>query len=68
MDKTSEDFPAAAGAWPQRRAHTADPEVNAALAALERIPDLPTAGHHTVYTALHDRLMAELNAEPAEER
>ena len=68
MEKISEDVPATGGSWPQVQDPTADPAVNAALVALEVIPELPTAGHHAVYAALHDRLMAGLNAEPPEER
>ncbi|MET4061281.1 hypothetical protein ABIB35_002851 [Arthrobacter sp. UYP6] len=68
MGNTSEDSPASADSWPRARVQTEDPVVNAALAALETIPETPTAEHHAVYTALHDRLMAELNAEPPEER
>lgn len=67
MDNSSEDVPAA-GVWPSPRAQTGDPAVDAALSALEAVPGLPVSGHHAVYTALHDSLLAELNAEQSEER
>lgn len=67
VENISEGTPASDGGWPQVRMRTEDSAVNSAVAALEKIPELPTAEHHTVYTALHDRLLAELNAEPPEE-
>ncbi|WAP50974.1 hypothetical protein OL239_13645 [Arthrobacter sp. ATA002] len=54
--------------WPEPRAETADPAVNAALAPLRTLAAAPVSGHHSMYSALHDRLLAELNTEPPEER
>lgn len=68
MQNTSEDFRVSAGPWPDGGTQTEDPAVNAALAVLGHLPDLPSTGHHAVYSALHDSLMAELTAEPPEER
>lgn len=64
----SGESPGVGGSWPSARAQTADPAVNAALAALGTIPGTPVPEHHAVYTALHDGLLAELNADPSEER
>ncbi|WP_341392500.1 hypothetical protein [Arthrobacter sp. G119Y2] len=55
-------------AWPEAGAPTADPAVNAALEPLGTLADLPVAGHHSVYAALHDGLLAQLNTDPSEER
>ncbi|MFJ7751309.1 hypothetical protein ACIQXM_15300 [Arthrobacter sp. NPDC097144] len=68
MQNISEDLRVAAGPWPDAGAQTEDPAVNAALAVLGQLGDLPSTGHHAVYSALHDSLMAELTAEPPEER
>lgn len=68
MQNISEDFRVAAGPWPDAGAQTEDPAVNAALSVLGQLDDLPSTGHHAVYSALHDSLMAELTAEPPEER
>lgn len=54
--------------WPEAGAPTADPAVDAALEPLGTLADLPVAGHHSVYAALHEGLLAELNADPSEER
>ena len=54
--------------WPQTRRETADPAVNTVLKPLGTLADLPIPNHQSVYTALHDGLLAELNADPAEER
>lgn len=67
MENAGEQSPARR-TWPEAGAQTADPAVNAALAPLATLADTPVSGHHAVYTALHDGLLAELNAEPSEER
>ena len=46
---------------------SADPAVEEILAALGTLAETPVPEHHAVYTALHDSLLAELNAEPSEE-
>ncbi|MCC9197937.1 hypothetical protein QNO08_05950 [Arthrobacter sp. zg-Y820] len=65
---TGEESPGTERPWPHLRAQTADPAVNAALASLGTLADTPIPEQHAVYTALHDGLLAELNAEPPEER
>lgn len=42
---------------------TGDPEADAVLAGLNRVPDLPVAEHAALYTELHDGLLAALNEE-----
>ncbi|MBD8044897.1 hypothetical protein H9638_13885 [Arthrobacter sp. Sa2BUA2] len=43
---------------------TGDPRVDAVLAGLDRVPDLPVAEHAALYAGLHDGLLAALNEEP----
>lgn len=68
MENAGTDPAAAAGSWPSAPVTTADPAVDAALAAVSAVPALPTTEHLAVYTALHDSLLAQLNADLSEER
>lgn len=68
MDIAGMEPAAAAGSWPSALAVTADPAVDAALAAVRVVPELPTTEHLAVYSALHDSLLAQLNADLSEER
>lgn len=43
-----------------------DPVVAQALARLEVLPRIAVAEHETVYSELHDELLAVLNSEPAD--
>lgn len=67
MENSSEER-GAERLWPVLREESADPAVNAALARLGTLAGTPVPDHHAVYAALHDGLLAELNAEPPEER
>ena len=67
MENANEQ-PPAGNTRPEAGPQTADPAVNAALAPLATLTDIPVSGHHAVYAALHDGLLSELNADPSEER
>ncbi|HKU30144.1 hypothetical protein [Arthrobacter sp. NyZ413] len=54
-----------AAPWPPEAVRTGDPEVDAALAHLQDLPETPVAEHGGVYADLHDALMAALDAEVA---
>ncbi|WP_246168505.1 hypothetical protein [Arthrobacter luteolus] len=77
MDKNEEDpgteAVPAAGNHPARESAamrvpdapvtTGDPRVDAVLAGLDRVPELPVAEHAGLYAGLHDGLLAALNEE-----
>lgn len=51
--------------WPDRNAAGAgDPSVEAVLAALDGLPQIPVADHEPIYSELHDALLETLNEEP----
>ena len=52
--------------WPEALRESADPQVEAVLATLKRIPGAPLPEHPAIYTQLHDALLAELNAVPVD--
>ena len=52
--------------WPQAPGQDiTDPYVAQAVATLQEIPQLPTAGHEDLYNRLHDELLAALNSDPS---
>lgn len=55
--------PDAGPQWPANAVFTSDAAVDRALGALDRVRTEPTPAHPAVYADLHDRLLAELNAE-----
>ncbi|WPU10877.1 hypothetical protein [Pseudarthrobacter oxydans] len=69
MTELTEPLPAAAQPspdWPGTGgAGVTDPVVAQALARLEALPQVPVAEHETVYSELHDELLAALNSDPA---
>ncbi|MFX1821246.1 hypothetical protein PV768_15805 [Pseudarthrobacter sp. CC4] len=69
MTELTEPLPAAAQPspdWPGTGgAGVMDPVVAQALARLEALPQVPVAEHETVYSELHDELLAALNSDPA---
>lgn len=70
MTELTEPLPAAAQPspdWPGTGgAGVTDPVVAQALARLEALPQVPVAEHETVYSELHDELLAALNSDPAD--
>jgi hypothetical protein len=63
----SPDSDAARVDWPEPAAETpvGDPAVDALLARLGTLPELPVAHHGEVYAGLHDGLVAALNEDVA---
>lgn len=54
----------AAIAWPAQADPTGDAAVDAILAPLTDLQQLPALAHTHAYTELHDGLLAELDAAP----
>ena len=66
--ENSKQFPEGGRTWPQADTGIADPAVAALAEPLTGLASLPVPDHSAVYAALHDGLLAELNADPSEER
>lgn len=60
---TGEDAPL----FPPAPEPTGDGSVDALTNRLAALPDLPVDDHNTLYTGLHNDLLAELNADPTED-
>ncbi|MHA7156029.1 hypothetical protein [Arthrobacter sp. TMN-50] len=58
---TDDDGPA----FPPGTGGTGDPSVDGLTSRMASIPELPIDAHNTLYTGLHDGLLAELNADPS---
>jgi hypothetical protein len=53
--------------WPQAGGKDiTDPRVAQAMARLQEIPRLPAVDHETLYSRLHDDLLAALNSDPTD--
>lgn len=63
MTTGDEEPQSAAAYWPEEMEASGNPDVDAIMAALAEVPGLPTQQHAAAYEQLHDRLLAELDAE-----
>jgi hypothetical protein len=51
--------------WPETaETEVGDPSVEAVLATLRGLPEIPVADHEAIYSGLHDALLETLNEEP----
>jgi hypothetical protein len=51
--------------WPETaETEVGDPSVDAVLATLGGLPEIPVADHEAIYSELHDALLETLNEEP----
>lgn len=60
-EQATEDGPA----FPAGADGTGDTSVDRLTARLAGIPELPIDEHHGLYAGLHEKLLAELNADPS---